>query len=53
MATLDPSWLQQKEAEGTEVANAEKRKLWEDMLMVMEKVGLPVSEKQRTFFLPR
>lgn len=53
MATLDPSWLQQKETEGTDVANAEKRKLWEDMLMVMEKVGLPVSEKQRTFFLPR
>ena len=53
MATLDPSYLQQKEAEGAEVANAEKRKLWEDMLMVMEKAGLPISKKQRTFFLPK
>jgi len=53
MATLDPSYLQQREAEGAEVATAEKRKLWEDMLMVMEKVGLPISEKQRAFFLPK
>lgn len=30
---------------------SEKRKLWEDMLQVMEKLGLPISEKQRGFFL--
>jgi uracil-DNA glycosylase len=27
-----------------------KRQLWEDMLAVMEKLGLPISEKQRGFF---
>jgi DNA polymerase len=30
---------------------AEKRKVWEDMLAVMEKLGLPISEKQRNYFL--
>jgi uracil-DNA glycosylase family 4 len=30
-----------------------KRQLWEDMLAVMEQLGLPVSEKQRGFFLPK
>ena len=29
----------------------DKRKVWEDMLKVMEKLGLPISEKQRGFFL--
>jgi DNA polymerase len=28
----------------------EKRKVWEDMLAIMEKLGLPVSEKQRSYF---
>jgi uracil-DNA glycosylase family 4 len=31
----------------------DKRRVWEDMLEVMEKLGLPISEKQRSFFLPR
>ena len=31
----------------------EKRKVWEDMLAVMERMGMPVSEKQRGYFLPR
>jgi uracil-DNA glycosylase family 4 len=30
-----------------------KRLLWEDMLSVMEKLGLPISDKQRGFFLPK
>lgn len=34
-------------------ALSDKRKIWEDMLEVMEKLGLPVSEKQRGFFLPK
>ena len=29
----------------------EKRKLWEDMLQVLAKLGRPVSEKQRNYFL--
>lgn len=27
-----------------------KRMVWEDMLLVMEKVGLPISERQRAYF---
>jgi uracil-DNA glycosylase len=30
-----------------------KRQLWEDMLTVMERLGLPISEKQRGFFLTK
>ena len=29
----------------------EKRNVWEDMLAAMEKLGMPISEKQRNFFL--
>lgn len=31
----------------------DKRMIWEDMLEVMEKLGLPISEKQQGFFLPK
>jgi len=30
-----------------------KRMAWEDMLKAMDKVGLPISEKQQRFFLPK
>jgi DNA polymerase len=30
-----------------------KRQVWEDMLAVMEQLGMPISEKQRGFFLPK
>lgn len=30
-----------------------KRQVWEDMLAVMEKLGLPISDKQRGYFLPK
>jgi DNA polymerase len=30
---------------------SEKRKVWEDILKVMEKLGMPISEKQRNYFL--
>ncbi len=53
MATLHPSYLLRKEQEGAAAATAEKRKFWEDMLMVMERAGLPVTGKQRAFFLPK
>jgi uracil-DNA glycosylase len=29
---------------------ATKRQIWEDMLLVMEKLGMPISEKQQRFF---
>ena len=34
-------------------ALTEKRKIWEDMLVVMEKLGLAISDKQKGFFLPK
>jgi DNA polymerase len=45
MATYHPAYLLRNQSLG------EKRKVWEDMLMVMEKLGMPISEKQRGFFL--
>jgi uracil-DNA glycosylase len=32
-------------------ANTKKRKFWEDMLAAMEQLDMPISEKQRSFFL--
>ncbi len=46
--TYHPSYLLQSGATG----NA-KRLLWEDMLAVMEQLGLPISAKQRGYFLPK
>ncbi len=31
----------------------ERRRLWEEMLRVMDMTGLPISEKQRGYFLPK
>ena len=53
MVTFHPSYLKRKEDEGEAIAFAEKRKHWEDMLMVMERLGMAITEKQRGFFLPR
>jgi uracil-DNA glycosylase len=44
MPTYHPAYLLRNQA------LSEKRRVWEDMLQVMEKLGLPVSEKQRNFF---
>ncbi|MBC7980529.1 MAG: uracil-DNA glycosylase [Armatimonadetes bacterium] len=46
--TYHPSYLLQSGA-----SNQVKRFLWEDMLAVMERLQMPVSEKQRAFFLPK
>ena len=45
MPTYHPAYLLRNQA------TSEKRKVWEDMLTVMEKLGMPISEKQRRFFL--
>lgn len=45
MPTYHPSYLLRNQS------NAEKRKVWEDLMAVMEKLGLPISDKQRGFFL--
>lgn len=42
--TYHPSYLLRNEALSA------RRALWEDMLVVMEHLGLPVSEKQRNYF---
>jgi DNA polymerase len=45
MPTFHPSYLLHNQA------MTEKRKVWEDMLQVLEKLGAPITEKQRGFFL--
>jgi len=45
MPTYHPAYLLRNQA------MSEKRKVWEDMLQVMEKLGMPISEKQRNYFL--
>jgi len=45
MPTYHPAYLLRNQS------FAEKRKVWEDLLAVMEKLALPISEKQRGYFL--
>jgi DNA polymerase len=45
MPTYHPAFLLRTMALG------DKRKVWEDMMQVMDKLGMPISEKQRGFFL--
>jgi DNA polymerase len=47
MPTFHPSYLLRN------ASHTEKRKVWEDLMQVMERVGLPISEKQRGFFLAK
>lgn len=44
MITYHPSYLLRNQS------NTEKRKVWEDMLLVLERLAKPISEKQRAFF---
>jgi DNA polymerase len=46
--TYHPSYLLQSGAN-----LSIKRQVWEDMLMVMEQLTMPISTKQRGFFLPK
>lgn len=45
MPTYHPAYLLRNQA------MSEKRKVWEDMLQVMQKLSLPISEKQQNYFL--
>lgn len=47
MVTYHPAYLLRNQAIG------EKRKVWEDMLLVLETLGHPISEKQRGYFLAK
>lgn len=44
MVTYHPAYLLKNQS------LTEKRKVWEDMLLVLEKLGRPISEKQRAYF---
>jgi DNA polymerase len=44
MPTYHPAYLLRNQA------MAEKRKVWEDMLQVMERLALPISDRQRHYF---
>jgi uracil-DNA glycosylase family 4 len=44
MPTFHPAYLLRNQA------MSEKRKVWEDMLSVMEKLEMPISDKQRNYF---
>lgn len=44
MITYHPSYLLRNQS------NTEKRKVWEDMLLVLERLERPITEKQRNFF---
>lgn len=46
--TYHPAYL----LHGT-AGQGDKRKIWEDMLAVMVQMGLPISDKQRGYFLPK
>jgi uracil-DNA glycosylase family 4 len=46
--TYHPSYLLRSQSD-----LATKRQVWEDMLAVMERLGMPISDKQRGFFLPK
>lgn len=50
-ATYHPSYLLRQEGLKTETARKIKREAWEDLLAVMERAGVPISEKQRGYFL--
>lgn len=45
--TYHPSYLLRNEE------LSERRKVWEDMLAVMELLGMPISDKQREYFRPK
>ena len=45
MITYHPAYLLRNQSP------SEKRKVWEDMLLVLEKLARPISEKQRAYFL--
>jgi uracil-DNA glycosylase family 4 len=46
--TYHPSYLLRSQSD-----LSTKRQVWEDMLAVMERLGMPISDKQRGFFLPK
>jgi DNA polymerase len=50
-ASYHPSYLLRQEGLTSSAAKKIKRDAWEDMLAVMDKAQLPISDKQRNYFL--
>lgn len=50
-ATYHPSYLLRQEGLVSAAARKIKRDAWEDLLAVMERAQVPISEKQRNYFL--
>lgn len=50
-ATYHPSYLLRQEGLVSAAAKKIKRDAWEDLLAVMERAGVTISEKQRNYFL--
>lgn len=50
-ASYHPSYLLRQEGLTSVAAKKIKRDAWEDMLAVMERASLPISDKQRKYFL--
>jgi DNA polymerase len=48
MPTFHPSYLLHQE--GTANERPDKRKHWEDMMQVMEALGMPISDRQSAYF---
>jgi DNA polymerase len=47
MVTYHPSYILRNPT------NRSKRMIWEDLLKVMERASLPISDKQRAYFLEK
>jgi DNA polymerase len=53
MVTYHPSYLIRQQSMGPVPERKAKRAVWEDLLKVMERAGLTISEKQRGYFLEK
>ncbi|CAM2861077.1 uracil-DNA glycosylase [Rariglobus hedericola] len=53
IVTYHPSYLLRQEASSPSAARKAKRATWEDLLKVMERAGLTISDKQRGYFLEK
>jgi len=47
MVTYHPSYILRNQS------NRSKRMIWDDLLKVMERAGLPITDKQRAYFLDK
>jgi DNA polymerase len=50
IVTYHPSYILHQEGQAADKGLGAKRSVWEDMLAVMEHLGLPISAKQRGYF---